>query len=91
MVAIAFQFVERQDEYKGFNRRRGNNRYECRTTVAFLQHLARPTSAEVEDDMPKEKRIFRISSNNKGLLCPFKPSLCQEGYCAESKGGKTNS
>ena len=26
-------------------------------------------------------RIFSISGNNKGLACPFKPVLCQEGYC----------
>lgn len=26
-------------------------------------------------------RIFSISANNKGLACPFKPTLCQEGYC----------
>jgi len=31
--------------------------------------------------MPKQKRIFNISANNKGLPCPFKPILCQEGYC----------
>lgn len=27
------------------------------------------------------KRIFNIADNNKGLRCPFKPILCQEGYC----------
>jgi len=31
--------------------------------------------------MPKEERIFSISGNNKGLLCPFKLILCLEGYC----------
>jgi len=31
--------------------------------------------------MPNRERIFSISSNNKGLPCPFKPILCQEGYC----------
>jgi len=29
------------------------------------------------------RRVFRISGNNKGLMCPFKPILCQEGYCTE--------
>lgn len=28
-------------------------------------------------------RIFTISGNNKGLACPFKLILCQEGYCWE--------
>jgi len=30
-----------------------------------------------------QERLFRISENNKGLMCPFKPILCQEGYCKE--------
>ena len=29
------------------------------------------------------RRIFRISGNNKGLVCPFKGVVCQEGYCTE--------
>ena len=29
----------------------------------------------------KQKRIFSTTGNNKGLWCPFKPILCQEGYC----------
>jgi len=33
--------------------------------------------------MLKQERVFRISGNNKGLMCPFKPILCQEGYCNE--------
>jgi len=33
--------------------------------------------------MPKETRLFCISGNNKGLLCPFKPTTCQEGCCRE--------
>jgi len=33
--------------------------------------------------LPKQERIFSISRNNKGLPCPFKPILCQEGYCKE--------
>ena len=40
----------------------------------------RPTSAEAEDNMPREERIFSISGNNKRLRCPFQPTLCQEGY-----------
>jgi len=34
--------------------------------------------------MPKQERIFTPSGNNKGLMCPFKPTLCQEeGSCKE--------
>ena len=38
--------------------------------------------------MPKQKRIFSLSENNKGLACPFKlqrptPSHCQEGFCSD--------
>ena len=28
--------------------------------------------------MPQQQRIFSSSENNKGLMCPFKPTLCQE-------------
>ena len=28
-----------------------------------------------------QERLFRISENNKGLMCPFKGVVCQEGYC----------
>jgi len=31
--------------------------------------------------MPNQKRTFKISGNNKGLMCPFKAIVCQEGYC----------
>jgi hypothetical protein len=31
--------------------------------------------------MIRDKRTLTTSSNNKGLLCLFKPILCQEGYC----------
>ena len=31
----------------------------------------------------KPKRIFSKPSSKKGLWCPFKPILCQEGYCHE--------
>lgn len=31
----------------------------------------------------KQGRIIRILENNKGLMCPFKPILCEEGYCHE--------
>jgi len=33
--------------------------------------------------MAKQERLFSISGNNKGLWCPFKAVLCQEGYCAK--------
>jgi len=33
--------------------------------------------------MPKQERIFGISGNSKGLPCPFRSILCQEGYCRE--------
>ncbi|MDD4466047.1 MAG: hypothetical protein PHY25_05165 [Dehalococcoidales bacterium] len=32
--------------------------------------------------MYKEERRFSISGNNKGLVCPFRLLLCQEGYCS---------
>ena len=32
---------------------------------------------------PKKDRVFCISGNNKGLVCPFKSIICQEGYCSE--------
>ena len=32
--------------------------------------------------MAKQERIFSPSENNKGLMCPFKTTLCQEeGSC----------
>ncbi len=31
----------------------------------------------------KLERVFSISGNNKGLLCPFKPGVCQAGYCED--------
>ena len=31
--------------------------------------------------MPKQKRIFTISGNNKGLVCPYKRTTCHEGCC----------
>lgn len=30
-----------------------------------------------------QERTFCIRGNNKGLMCLFKPILCQEGYCKE--------
>jgi len=35
--------------------------------------------------MPKQKRIFSLSQNNKGLACPFKPTPypCQKGFCSD--------
>jgi len=32
-------------------------------------------------NMLNQQRLFRISGNSKGLMCPFKGILCQEGYC----------
>ena len=32
---------------------------------------------------PKQERAFYMSGDNKGLVCPFKPLTCQEGYCCE--------
>jgi len=40
-------------------------------------------SAEIKDNISEQERVFGISRNNKGLLCPFKRTLCQEGYCSE--------
>ena len=42
-----------------------------------------PASVDVKDDMPQETRLFSISGGNKGLLCPFKLVICQEGFCHE--------
>ena len=28
-------------------------------------------------------RIFSISGDNKGMCCPFRPIICQNGYCEE--------
>ena len=35
--------------------------------------------------MPRQKRIFSLSQNNKGLACPFKPTPypCQKGFCSD--------
>ncbi len=27
------------------------------------------------------KRIFKISRDNRGLVCPFKPFICRQGCC----------
>lgn len=44
----------------------------------FRKRLLERLMGEVE---AKGERTFSVSSNNKGLPCPFKPILCQEGYC----------
>jgi len=31
----------------------------------------------------KLERVFSIAGDNKGLLCPFKPGLCQSGHCED--------
>jgi hypothetical protein len=31
----------------------------------------------------RQQRMLCISGNNKGLMCPFKAILCEEGYCCE--------
>jgi len=33
--------------------------------------------------VPENGRIFNITGNNKCLWCPFKPVICQEGYCRD--------
>ena len=40
-------------------------------------------SAKMERGIPKQKRILSMSGNNKGLACPLRPIICQEGYCCE--------
>ena len=40
------------------------------------------TQGEVEKNLKREG-LFRISGDNKGLVCPFKPITCQEGACKE--------
>ncbi len=35
--------------------------------------------------MTKEERMVTTSANNKGLLCPFKLVLCQEGCCHQCR------
>ena len=28
-----------------------------------------------------ERRKYSIQENNKGLICPYEPIICQEGFC----------
>jgi len=37
----------------------------------------------LEAEIVRQERIFSLSGNNKGLMCPFKKSICLEGYCTE--------
>jgi len=30
---------------------------------------------------PKREGLFWVSGNNEGLTCPFKPLICERGYC----------
>ncbi len=32
-------------------------------------------------NMPEQEGLFRISGNNKGLMCPFGPIVCPGNYC----------
>jgi len=34
-----------------------------------------------ENDIPRQTRMFNLTSNNRGLICPFSVTICQEGYC----------
>ena len=36
---------------------------------------------EIKGDVSRQERILSMSSSNKGVLCPYQPVLCQEGYC----------
>ncbi len=36
---------------------------------------------DMNRNMLRKERVFRIFGNNKGLTCPFKGVVCQEGYC----------
>lgn len=38
-------------------------------------------STRAGKDMPEQQRIFTLSGNNKGLLCPFILSLCEASCC----------
>lgn len=38
---------------------------------------------DMNRNMLKQQRIFRISGNNRGLMCPFMSSVCPGGYCPE--------
>ena len=49
-----------------------------------MQAVALAAGEILEDmnrNMLKQERVFRISGNNKGLTCPFKGILCPGGYC----------
>jgi len=35
----------------------------------------------MDDEISVEERKFSTSENSKGLWCPYKPIICQEGYC----------
>ena len=32
---------------------------------------------------PEPERVYDINANNKGLVCPIKSVLCQEGWCRD--------
>ena len=38
-------------------------------------------SGEKGRNIPMQERLFRESENNRGLACPFKPIICEVGYC----------
>jgi len=38
-----------------------------------------------ENDIPGQTRMFNLTSNDCGLICPFSVTICQEGYCIPAK------
>ena len=41
------------------------------------------TWEDMNRNMLRQERIFRISGNNKGLVCPFKRIVCPGGHCLQ--------
>ena len=35
------------------------------------------------DRMAKQEGLYRVSGNNGGLACPFKPVVCPGGHCLQ--------
>ena len=57
-------------------------------TAQLLRFMCQPRevlhdNSAMREHSKKQERMFGISGNNKGLMCPFKGVVCQEGYCTE--------
>jgi len=50
--------------------------------IPFAESLKKRQKKETLSSLLKT-RVFSISEENKGLSCPFKSTICQNGYCEE--------